>query len=181
MEKDLKTIQLFDEDGNEINLNVIAFFDMVNPETEEKSEYGWENYKFYDSETGDFFDIGDCISGTRYDVAHVRWGGSWRMPTVDECQELVEECSWQWITYNGVNGQKVTGPNGNSIFLPAVGARYGTVVRYWGAYGYYCSGSSYAGNGSSGNAWGLYFGNDWVNRYYYWDRYGGVPVRPVSD
>ena len=39
MEKDLKTIQLFDEDGNEINLNVIAFFDMVNPETEEKSEY----------------------------------------------------------------------------------------------------------------------------------------------
>lgn len=39
MEKDLKNIQLFDEDGNEINLNVIAFFDMVNPETEEKSEY----------------------------------------------------------------------------------------------------------------------------------------------
>ena len=39
MEKDLKTIQLFDEEGNEINLNVIAFFDMVNPETEEKSEY----------------------------------------------------------------------------------------------------------------------------------------------
>ena len=39
MEKDLKTIQLFDEDGNEINLNVIAFFDMVNPENDEKSEY----------------------------------------------------------------------------------------------------------------------------------------------
>lgn len=39
MEKDLKNIQLFDEEGNEINLNVIAFFDMVNPETEEKSEY----------------------------------------------------------------------------------------------------------------------------------------------
>lgn len=39
MEKDLKTIQLFDEEGNEINLNVIAFFDMVNPDTEEKSEY----------------------------------------------------------------------------------------------------------------------------------------------
>ena len=38
MEKDLKTIQLFHEDGNEINLNVIAFFDMVNPESEEKSE-----------------------------------------------------------------------------------------------------------------------------------------------
>lgn len=39
MDKDLKVIQLFDEDGNEINLNVIAFFDMVNPENDEKSEY----------------------------------------------------------------------------------------------------------------------------------------------
>lgn len=39
MEKDLKVIQLFDEDGNEVNLNVVAFFDMVNPETDEKTEY----------------------------------------------------------------------------------------------------------------------------------------------
>ena len=39
MEKDIKTIQLFDEDGNEVNFNVVAFFDIVNPETEEKNEY----------------------------------------------------------------------------------------------------------------------------------------------
>lgn len=39
MKKDIKTIQLFDEDGNEVNFNVVAFFDIVNPETEEKNEY----------------------------------------------------------------------------------------------------------------------------------------------
>ena len=50
MEKDLKTIQLFDEDGNEINLNVIAFFDMVNPETEEKSEYVIVQEVWYEDE-----------------------------------------------------------------------------------------------------------------------------------
>ena len=51
MEKDLKTIQLFDEDGNEINLNVIAFFDMVNPETEEKSEYVIVQEQGYEDES----------------------------------------------------------------------------------------------------------------------------------
>ncbi len=39
MEKDTKNIQLFDEDGNEVNFNVLAFFDIVNPETDEKTEY----------------------------------------------------------------------------------------------------------------------------------------------
>ena len=71
MEKDLKTIQLFDEDGNEINLNVIAFFDMVNPETEEKSEYvivqevGYEDENPFalkvvkDEDNEDMFELSD--------------------------------------------------------------------------------------------------------------------------
>lgn len=50
MEKDLKTIQLFDEDGNEINLNVIAFFDMVNPEDGEKTEYVIAQEQGYEDE-----------------------------------------------------------------------------------------------------------------------------------
>lgn len=132
-------------------------------ETEEKNGYDWDTYKFVD------IYIGDCISGTQYDVAHVRWGGSWRMPTVDEYRELVKECRWQWITYNGVNGQKVTGPNGNSIFLPtsATGSR-----TYW-------SGSSVAG--SIDHAWVLNFDRGlayWGYRCY---RYHGLAVRPVSD
>ena len=45
--------------------------------------------------------------------------GRWRMPTVAEANELLESCTWEWGIYNGVNGYQVTGPNGNSIFLPA--------------------------------------------------------------
>lgn len=43
----------------------------------------------------------------------------WRTPTRAEMQELIESCEWTWGQYNGVNGYQVTGPNGNSIFLPA--------------------------------------------------------------
>ena len=50
MDKELKNIQLFDEDGNEINLNVIAFFDMVNPDTEEKTEYVIVEQEVYEDE-----------------------------------------------------------------------------------------------------------------------------------
>lgn len=55
------------------------------------------------------------------DAASVNWSGSWRMPTETEMKELIDNCTWQWITHNSVNGYCVTGPNGNSIFLPAAG------------------------------------------------------------
>lgn len=55
------------------------------------------------------------------DVAHVQWGGSWRMPTKEEALELVNLCSWERVTVDDVVGYKVTGPNGNSIFLPSAG------------------------------------------------------------
>lgn len=56
------------------------------------------------------------------DVATVKLGEKWRMPTKDEMIELVKECQWIWLSYsNNVSGYLVTGPNGNSIFLPAAG------------------------------------------------------------
>ena len=80
----------------------------------------------------------DNISGTQYDIATLRWGDDWRMPTKEECEELVSQCNWTWEKYNGRNyGMKVTGPNGNSIFLPAGGYRnpnwieVGTYGTYW--------------------------------------------------
>ena len=83
-------------------------------ETEVKSNYTWETYKYYAN--GKYTSIGTSICGTQYDVAHVKWGGQWRMPTLAELKELVNECTWTWTTLNGVKGMKVTGPNGNSIF-----------------------------------------------------------------
>ena len=57
------------------------------------------------------------------DAASVNWGASWRMPTVEQQQELARNCRWRWAKRNGVYGIKCTGPNGNSLFFPAAGAR----------------------------------------------------------
>lgn len=95
------------------------------------------------------------ISGTQYDVARQKWGGSWRMPTIDEIRELVLECTWTWCQYKGVNGYKVTGPNGNNIFLLAAGERYGIK----GCYGNYWSATLYEGLGGR-SAKGLNFNNN---------------------
>ena len=66
------------------------------------------------------------ISGTSYDIAHVQWGNGWRIPSMSEAYELYYYggCEWIWITNNGTPGYKVTGSNGNSIFLPAAGNRW---------------------------------------------------------
>lgn len=57
------------------------------------------------------------------DVASVKWGGKWRMPTVEEFKELMNNCTWTWCVRNGVYGQKITsnvpGYEGRSIFIPA--------------------------------------------------------------
>lgn len=71
------------------------------------------------------------------DAANANWGGSWRMPTNEEIDELVDNCTWTWISQNGVNGYKVSSKvNGNSIFLPAAGYKAGNSVYttnglYW--------------------------------------------------
>lgn len=67
---------------------------------------------------------GGSICGTEYDLAHVKWGGTWRMPTINELQELKEKCTWEAkITLDGVMGSMVTGLNGNTIFIPYAGSR----------------------------------------------------------
>ena len=151
-------------------------------ETEEKSDYSLETYKHAVDYDGDgygdeYIYIGSNISGTQYDVARVKWGGSWRMPTQDEIRELVENCSWKWTTYNGVKGQLVTGPNGNSIFLPAAGFRYDAGVE--GDCGFYWSAAPR--EDYSGCAWNLYFDGNRYDWYYWGGRTFGCTVRPVSD
>lgn len=59
----------------------------------------------------------DNICGTKYDVARSIWGGTWRLPTRKEQEELIQECIWTKTTVNGVRGMKITGSNGNSIFF----------------------------------------------------------------
>ena len=75
------------------------------------------------------------------DAAYVNLGTEWRIPTKEECTRLIDNCSWEWSVRNGINGYKVTGPNGNSIFLPVAG--YGNTTQFndYGSRGYIWSSS----------------------------------------
>ena len=53
------------------------------------------------------------------DVAVAMWGSGWRTPTMDQFQELIDNCSWEWTELDGRAGMKVTGAGGASIFLPS--------------------------------------------------------------
>ena len=87
------------------------------------------------------------ISGTEYDTARAEWGGSWRMPTKSEQIELVINCTWTRSTINGVAGMKVTGSNGNYIFLPPTGVGFPSdgmsYDRQYTTSGYFWVGESY--------------------------------------
>lgn len=60
----------------------------------------------------------DIAGLKRYDAATLRWGESWRMPTISEIKELKTKCKWKWISLGANSGYLVTGPNGKQIFLP---------------------------------------------------------------
>ena len=126
-------------------------------ETVPKDEFTYENYKWwffdengyrYISKYNTKSDFGPVDNKTELepedDAACVNWGTSWRMPSLDQVVELVNTCTWQWTQRNGVNGHLLTGPNGNSMFLPAAGYRDGSSLEYVGTYGNYWSRSLYS-------------------------------------
>jgi hypothetical protein len=76
------------------------------------------------------------IADADHDPAAKNWGGTWTMPSTEQVRELVEKCTWE---FTGA-GYKVTGPNGNSIFLPAAGYRFGDKWYGNGNAGYYATG-----------------------------------------
>ena len=95
-------------------------------ETEPKQYYETENYIHCDGSSETYHNIGADIAGTDYDVAHVKWGSSWRMPTGEQIQALTNNCSEKWTQIYGVEGMRYTSPEGGSIFFPAAG------YRIWG-------------------------------------------------
>ena len=141
-------------------------------EIETKGEYTEDNSKTRGKSMSD-------ISGnSMYDVARAKWGGSWRLPTKKELEELEINCKWEWTTVNGKNGYKVTGPNGNSIFMPAAGYLNWSSLYFAGEYGFYWSSTPYGSDDEY--AFGLEFNSSgrsvrWLYRGY------GRSVRPVSE
>ena len=120
------------------------------------------------------------ISGTEYDIAKTKWGEKWRIPTREQWKELVVNCKWTRMSLSNVAGYNVEGPNGNSIFLPATGIRFGEDIS----------------NLDCGNYWTseLVPGDIECAYYYYFDAdkyndtigtrnyvYSGRAVRPICD
>ena len=115
-----------------------------------------------------------------HDAATAHLGAPWRMPTSDEIQALVDNCTTTWITTNGVSGQLVTGKDAyadRSIFLPAAGLGEGSDLHDTGRHGDYWS--STPNSNDSSYAWSLDVPRGLNNDYYY--RYNGQSVRPVRD
>ena len=153
-------------------------------ETNEKSEYNLDNYKWGNGQdkgwdnpyTKYWIDSDEGIVDNKSilepsdDVARVKWGSSWRIPTDEDFRELVYKCSWERTTQNGIVGVRITGPNKHSIFLPYESNDW-LYACYW---------SASLQKFSSFKAYNLFLTKD---KYVIDDdlRYYGNAVRPVTE
>lgn len=122
-------------------------------------------------------EMGDISGDPQYDAATAAWGAPWRMPSRAEYSELLEKCTWTWTEINGVNGYKVTGPNGNNIFLPAAGFNNWASVTLPGEYGCYWSSTPFE---DTTKAAALTF-DDYSAGMGWNPRSSGQSVRPVAE
>ena len=154
-------------------------------ETEPKETYSWATYKWCDGTDANMTKYNKTDGKTTLeladDAAHVIWGDRWRMPTKAEIQELFDKCTWEADTVHGMSGKRVTGPNGNSIFIPTTGYYnddHGTGIQGLRTIAYLWT-SSTPGNA---NAYDLLLYHstlsDGVNSN---TRRVGMPIRPVYD
>lgn len=156
-------------------------------ETEPKETYSWATYLWCNGSSSTLTKYcNHSNSGTvdgkttlelEDDAAYVKMGKDWRMPTAAEQQELMTKCTREWTTQNGVQGYRLTGPNNNSIFLPAAGYRANKLHLNSGPWGYYRSSTLFSNSSTHANI--LYFENgsyNCGNRYF---RYNGYSVRAV--
>lgn len=163
-------------------------------ETETKDDYTWSTYKMCNKVPADVDGIpsfskyvvnSGCgtVDDKKYlepedDVAHLRLGGYWRLPAVNEWDELENKCTWTWKQENGVNGMLVTSNiNGASIFIPFAGYRAGKDTIEVGMSGNYWTLQIY-GQLSQFAAIQFIRANS-LPTYYTLYRYLGHSIRPV--
>ncbi len=160
-------------------------------ETQPKSYYGWITY-LYTCNNDDWGGLTKYCNDSDYgcngftdnltilqpgdDAATANWGSGARMPTRQEWEELEDYCSSVWTTQNGVNGRRFTGPNGNTLFLPAAGYRMNAEISIVGSGGYYWSSSLYM---DPSGAWYFYFYSNYAGVFNGCQRRNGHSVRAV--
>lgn len=155
-------------------------------ETETKDDYSWRTYKWGKREYslnkyclfGEFGNVDYKMTlEPEDDAAHVKWGGRWRMPSLSDMLELIENCKWKWTKYNGVRGHLVTSKiNGNCIFLPATGFRINEGTYSDGKQGSYWTSSLEAVTSYYSVLLSAIPSNPHEASLY---RYGGNTIRPV--
>jgi hypothetical protein len=147
-------------------------------EIEKKDSYSWSTYLHCDGEDYSCYELPNDISGTVYDIVKMKWGGSWRMPTVDDFYELSDNCQIEWISRSGTKGCLVTGPNGNSIFLPASGWVDGETKKNVNEYGLFWTPCLIDYNTDYGKSMGGFLDEGGIGGII-GDRYAGYSIRPV--
>lgn len=165
------------------NYNWSSYWWMQDGEDEEEhiTKYQTEdNKRTADWYAVNFIGDGKTTLEKADDAAAVNWGGTWRMPTQAELQELCESCTWEWKEEGGfadgsLAGYLVTGPNGNSIFLPAAGDCYSGL----GSNGCYMS--SNLGSSDIGSAYANFLSFNSSDYSASWNsiRNSGMTIRPV--
>ncbi|MEG0559065.1 MAG: hypothetical protein RR513_00930 [Muribaculaceae bacterium] len=102
------------------------------------------------------------------------------LPTKAQMEELYDKCTWEVITLKEVTGMKVTGPNGNSIFMPCAGYRYDSTLIHQGEFGYVWSSTLYPSNDGDA-AYNLYFYNGGYQYVNFSHVNNEFSVRPVAE
>lgn len=158
-----------------------ASFNMgASSETDSGGLYYWGDP---DNSGGDNYEAPpvDNICGTIHDIARTRWGSTWRLPDEQEQRELIFNCTWRRVTVNGVPGMRITGMNGNNIFLPPTGYSLSYSNKYELENGYYWVGETY--RDSNANYAYVYSFNS--TSYYYnggWPKNAArLAIRPVKE
>ena len=118
----------------------------------------------------------DFSGDEQYDAAAANWGGGWRMATSDEYTELINDCTWVLVENEGY---KVTGPNGNSIFIPTSGFYNGSSLDNSGTYSWSSTPCNEYDNDVQSKAFCIYADFIFVSNLA--DRYVGATVRPVVE
>lgn len=103
-------------------------------ECEAKEMFSPENYE-WQSAKRDYVIARGVIDKTdnltpSFDVATIKCGGNWTMPSRSEIEELIDKCLWKWTEVEGTHGYQVIGPNGKSIFLPVANDN-DSIEYYW--------------------------------------------------
>ena len=167
-----------DNSADQSPTNYGSYYAWGEVKEQENKIYNWNSYTHCDGSASTCHNLGNSISGTEFDVAYVKWGDPWMIPSDGEFDELLRHCNHTWIIKDDVEGLLFTGSNDNRIFLPAAGSLHDSGFPNSGICGIYWSGTQNSNYPNYANRFGFFDDGDCVN--YWGDRYMGQSVRPVA-